>query len=68
MDTTANPTPRLPDLLPASFPPQAPPVCRDRSRQPQQRLDHGVEASRSGCADLWGPARQMCYAQRSQAL
>ncbi|NML51385.1 hypothetical protein HHL19_15030 [Streptomyces sp. R302] len=66
MDTTTSPTP--------SLPPQALPVVRDPWRQPRQGPDQGaegaegVQAARSGCADLWGPARQMCYAQRSYAL
>ncbi|MFD6368613.1 hypothetical protein ACFWGM_16210 [Streptomyces roseolus] len=63
MDMTTSPTP--------SFPPQALPVLRDPWRQPQQGPEQdaeGVRAARSGCANLWGPARQMCYAQRSYAL
>jgi hypothetical protein len=52
-----------------SIPVQAPPVRREPWQEPEERRDdHGVQAARSGCAELWGPARQMCYAQRSQAL
>ncbi|MFD9722576.1 hypothetical protein [Streptomyces sp. NPDC059072] len=62
MDKTRTP------VLP-SLPLQAPPVCREPSQEPQERYDgHGVQAARSGCAELWGPARQMCYAQRSREL
>ncbi|MFD9466577.1 hypothetical protein [Streptomyces sp. NPDC060027] len=57
---------------PASLPVQAPPICRDPGQEvqePQERRDGtGVQAARSGCAELWGPARQMCYAQRSREL
>ncbi|MEV6352216.1 hypothetical protein [Streptomyces hydrogenans] len=67
MDTT-TPAPLSAAPLPASFPPQAPPVRRDPSRPSRQGLDQGVHAARSGCANLWGPARQLCYAQRSYAL
>ncbi|MFF5447280.1 hypothetical protein [Streptomyces sp. NPDC012888] len=62
MDTTRTP-------VPPSLPLQAPPVFRQQSQEPQERNDsYGVEAARSGCAELWGPARQMCYAQRAQAV
>ncbi|GHE73480.1 hypothetical protein GCM10017778_68420 [Streptomyces vinaceus] len=55
--------------LPPSLPLQAPPVCREPWQEPQERRhSDGVQAARSGCAELWGPARQMCYAQRAQAV
>lgn len=62
MDKTRTPVPH-------SLPLQAPPVSREPSQEPQERHNgYGVEAARPGCAELWGPARQMCYAQRAQAL
>ncbi|MDQ1041829.1 hypothetical protein [Streptomyces sp. V4I2] len=62
MDKTTTP-------VPASLPLQAPPICRELWQEPQERRSgHGVQAARSGCAELWGPARQMCYARRSEAL
>ncbi|MGW2580972.1 hypothetical protein ACWCYZ_06470 [Streptomyces virginiae] len=62
MDKTSTP-------VPSSVPLQAPPVCRDPWQEPQEQSDgNGVQAARSGCAELWGPARQMCYAQRSREL
>ncbi|CAM5693018.1 hypothetical protein SCHAM137S_06499 [Streptomyces chartreusis] len=61
MDTTRTP------VIP-SLPLQAPPVYRGPGREPQERRDDsGVQAARSGCAELWGPARQLCYLQRTQA-
>lgn len=46
-----------------SLPPQAQPVCRDRHAETAAAQGHrGVAASKSQCADLTGPARQMCYA------
>lgn len=62
METTSTPLPPCP-------PGQVPPVCREPWQEPQEgRASDGVRAARSGCAELWGPARQMCYAQRSQEL
>ncbi len=55
--------------VPPALPLQAPPVTREPSQALRERHDgYGVEAARSGCAELWGPARQMCYAQRAQTV
>lgn len=54
------------DRQPKGTPPiQARPVYRDDWSAPQaEHADCGVEAARSRCAKLRGPARQMCYAAR----
>jgi hypothetical protein len=46
-------------------PVQAPPVYRDaRTEQAARPTEAGVEGAASACANLTGPARQMCYHQR----
>lgn len=54
---------KLPKL---AAPVQAPPVYRDNAPVSAGRgTDSGVDAAASGCADLPGAARQLCYAMRS---
>jgi hypothetical protein len=48
-----------------STPVQAPPVYRDeRTEQGARTTEAGVESAASACANLTGPARQMCYLQQ----
>lgn len=45
-----------------ALPVQAPPVHREDTAAPAgPHVADGVEAARTQCADLTGPARQMCY-------
>jgi len=46
-------------------PVQAPPVYRDeQAEQVARTTEAGVQSAASACANLTGPARQMCYLQR----
>lgn len=55
----ANKRPRI------TPPVQAPPVYRDERTGPSaQTAGAGVENAASGCGNLTGAARQMCYLQR----
>jgi hypothetical protein len=46
-------------------PVQAPPVYRDeQTEQAARTTAPGVQSSASACANLTGPARQMCYLQK----
>ncbi|WP_329583250.1 hypothetical protein [Streptomyces sp. NBC_01361] len=48
-----------------TLPVQAPPVYRDDwTEQAAWPAEAGVESAASGCGNLTGPARQMCYLQR----
>ncbi|MGV9915096.1 hypothetical protein [Streptomyces tendae] len=48
-----------------STPVQAPPVYRDeRTEHGARTTGAGVESAASACANLTGPARQMCYLQK----
>ncbi|WP_121751238.1 hypothetical protein [Streptomyces sp. E2N166] len=48
-----------------TLPVQAPPVYRDeQTEQAARTAEAGVESAASGCGNLTGPARQMCYLQR----
>ncbi|WP_223065062.1 hypothetical protein, partial [Streptomyces sp. IB201691-2A2] len=50
-----------------SAPIQAPPVLRDHwsASSSGPSTNGGMEAARSGCGHLPGPARAMCYSARS---
>ncbi|WP_158697318.1 hypothetical protein [Streptomyces hokutonensis] len=46
----------------SALPIQSRPIHRDQHSEPAPGPHNsGVEASKSRCADLTGPARQMCY-------
>ncbi|MEV4429140.1 hypothetical protein ACN9M0_20260 [Streptomyces sp. R-07] len=49
-------------IRPGAMPLQARPVHREGPGAGAGDARNGAEAARSSCADMTGPARQMCYA------